>query len=196
MRVPDAPVRAVHWLAGERALEQDSNLLIVDATGPTGTQFVIKSSQTVLDNTLPPLAHGGISPAQTTGRAIWVLLCPSADHSTTRARATRAWSRVREVARPGSWVCSSGARIREGLGRPVTMPISSPLLMLVIYGTQHREVRPLCGLTRPGAKSPERSTLTRWPSRIVTGLCPNHGSFGNQVATSVLVFQSLFGRPR
>ena len=64
--LPDAPVCAVDRFAGERALEQGSNLFIVDAAGPTGTQLVIESGQAVLEETLSPLAHGGISPVQTT----------------------------------------------------------------------------------------------------------------------------------
>ena len=41
--------------------------------------------------------------------------------ATGLARATRAWGKVREAARLRSWVCSSGVRVREGLGRPVIM---------------------------------------------------------------------------
>jgi len=65
--LPDAPMRAGGRLAGEGALEQGGNLLIVDAAGPTGTQFVIESGQAVLHEALSPLADGGISPAQAKG---------------------------------------------------------------------------------------------------------------------------------
>jgi len=63
--LPDAPVGAVGGLARERALQQNGDLLIIDAAGPTGTQFVIESGQSMLDKTLPPLAYRSISPAQT-----------------------------------------------------------------------------------------------------------------------------------
>lgn len=65
--VPDTPVRAVGRFAGERALEQGSNLVIVDAAGAARTQLVIESGQAVLDEALPPLTDGGIGPAQTAG---------------------------------------------------------------------------------------------------------------------------------
>src|SRR4030095_17261837 len=55
-------------------------------------------------------------------RAIWGWLCPSADQSTSLARATRACGRVREPAKLRSWVCSSLVKVRAGLGRPVIMP--------------------------------------------------------------------------
>ncbi len=45
-------MRALGRLAGKCALEQDGNLLIVDAAGPTGTQFVIESGRAVLDEAL------------------------------------------------------------------------------------------------------------------------------------------------
>jgi hypothetical protein len=62
-RLPDAPMRNSRRLAAKCALEQSSNLLVLDAARPPRTQLVIESSQAVLDKTLPPLAHGGISPA-------------------------------------------------------------------------------------------------------------------------------------
>ena len=61
------PVRARGRFAGQRAFEQSSNLVIVDAAGSAGTQLVIESGQAVLDEALPPLADGGIGPAQTAG---------------------------------------------------------------------------------------------------------------------------------
>src|SRR5579864_1571660 len=54
-------VGAVGGLALERALQQNGDLLILDAAGSTGTQFVIESGQSMLDKTLPPLAHRSIS---------------------------------------------------------------------------------------------------------------------------------------
>ena len=65
--LPNAPVRALGRSAGEGALEQSRNLLVVDAAGPTRTQFVIESGQAVLNETLPPLTDGGLGPAQATG---------------------------------------------------------------------------------------------------------------------------------
>ena len=72
-------------------------------------------------------------------RAMMLLLAPSADHSTSLARATRAWGRLREPAHASSCTCSSEVRLRGGLGRPVIMPQlnPSPLVMPVTYGTQH-----------------------------------------------------------
>jgi len=60
-------VRALGRSAGECALEQGSNLLVVDAAGSAGPQLVIQSRQAVLDETLSPLADGGIGPAQAPG---------------------------------------------------------------------------------------------------------------------------------
>src|ERR1700720_22957 len=65
--LPNAPVRALGRFAGERTLEQSSNLFVVDAAGSAGPQLVIQSSQAMLDETLSPLADGGIGPPQATG---------------------------------------------------------------------------------------------------------------------------------
>src|SRR5215470_3356586 len=63
----NAPVRARSWLAGERAFQQRRNLVIVDAAGTARTQLVVEPDQAMLDEALPPLADGGLGPAQTAG---------------------------------------------------------------------------------------------------------------------------------
>src|SRR5213082_662959 len=54
--------------------------------------------------------------------AISELLRPSADQSTTFARATIACGKLRESARLLSWMRSSSLRAHSDLGRPMGMP--------------------------------------------------------------------------
>src|SRR6202040_388021 len=62
----NAPLGAGSAFAGERALYESGNLLVLDAARSAGAQFIIESGQAVLDKALAPLAHGGISPVQST----------------------------------------------------------------------------------------------------------------------------------
>jgi len=54
-------------LAGEGGHEQSGKLVVPNAARPAGTQLIIESSRAMLDTALPPLAHGGVSPAQAAG---------------------------------------------------------------------------------------------------------------------------------
>ena len=71
--------------------------------------------------------------------AISELESPSPDQSTSLARDTSAWGRLREAANPLSSSRSSAFSSRTGLGRPIDIPksICQSFLLQVIYGTEH-----------------------------------------------------------
>jgi hypothetical protein len=78
--------------------------------------------------------------------AIALLLSPAAAHSTSLARATIAWGRLREAATAGSCACSSALSTSSALGRPIgigsspqaeKMPFIQARFMQTNYGTRH-----------------------------------------------------------
>src|SRR5271157_5089753 len=61
----NTPMGSTGRLAGEGAFEQDGNLLIGNAAGPPRPQLIVQTRHTLLQETLSPLAHRGLGPAQT-----------------------------------------------------------------------------------------------------------------------------------
>src|ERR1017187_9222470 len=52
-------------LAGEGTFEQQGNLLIGNAAGPSRPQLIVQTRHALFEKTLSPLAHRGLGPSQT-----------------------------------------------------------------------------------------------------------------------------------
>src|ERR1700746_3716691 len=61
----NTPVGSPGGLAGEGTFEQARNLLTGNAAGPPRSQLIVQTRHTMLEETLSPLAHGDLGPAQT-----------------------------------------------------------------------------------------------------------------------------------
>ena len=61
----NTPMGSPGGLAGEGTFEQDGNLLIGNAAWPPRPQLIVQTRHTLFEETLSPLAHRDLGPAQT-----------------------------------------------------------------------------------------------------------------------------------
>ncbi len=64
---PNGPVGSCGRLLLQSAAQQDGDLLVGNRARPARAKLIVDARQPMLDEALPPLAHGGFGPGQTGG---------------------------------------------------------------------------------------------------------------------------------
>src|SRR6185312_9882683 len=66
-RLPNRPVRSRLRFSRQSALQQSGDLLIFNGTRTAGTQFIVKTLQTSIEETMSPFPDGRLRPLQPGG---------------------------------------------------------------------------------------------------------------------------------
>ena len=132
------PVRAGGGFTRQGALQQSGNLVIGDGAGPSRPQFIIEPSQAVTNETLAPLANGGVGPAQPASDAGVVFALGRPQHELGAA-----YKRVRKSTGMGKATelnllfAGQNKRGFRAAGDHAVQLTATRSLILVIYGTIH-----------------------------------------------------------